>query len=69
MAKRINQPFPFQGPPKFNQIVIFGLKIYHLATLAVRSIMMAFFRNRNPSSPGMTWGNVGTPGNDKNSLL
>jgi hypothetical protein len=27
------QPFPFQGPPKFSQIGIFGLKIYHLATL------------------------------------
>jgi hypothetical protein len=27
------QPFPCQGPPKFTQIVFFGLKIYHLATL------------------------------------
>jgi hypothetical protein len=26
-------PFPFQGPPKFTQIGIFGLKIKHLATL------------------------------------
>jgi hypothetical protein len=25
-----------QGPPKFTQIDIFGLKIYHLATLADR---------------------------------
>jgi hypothetical protein len=25
--------FPFQGPPMFTQIRIFGLKIYHLATL------------------------------------
>jgi hypothetical protein len=25
--------FPFQGPPKFTQIRIFGLKINHLATL------------------------------------
>jgi hypothetical protein len=24
--------FPVRGPPKFTQIVIFGLKIYHLAT-------------------------------------
>jgi hypothetical protein len=24
----IYQPFQFQGPPKFTQIVIFGLKIY-----------------------------------------
>jgi hypothetical protein len=29
------QPFPFQGPPKFTQIGIFGLKIYRLATLAL----------------------------------
>jgi hypothetical protein len=27
------QHFPFQGPPNFTQIVIFGLKINHLATL------------------------------------
>jgi hypothetical protein len=29
----IHQPFSIQGPPKFTQIGIFGLKIYHLATL------------------------------------
>jgi hypothetical protein len=29
----IYQPFPFQGPPKFTQIGLFGLKIYNLATL------------------------------------
>jgi hypothetical protein len=28
------EPFPLQGPPKFTRIWIFGLKIYHLATLA-----------------------------------
>jgi hypothetical protein len=27
--------FPFQGPPNFNQIGIFGLKINHLATLVL----------------------------------
>jgi hypothetical protein len=27
------QPFPFQGPPKFILIGIFGLKKHHLATL------------------------------------
>jgi hypothetical protein len=27
------QNFPFQGPPKYTQIGIFGLKINHLATL------------------------------------
>jgi hypothetical protein len=31
---KICQPFPIQGPPKFTQIAIFGLKIYHLATRA-----------------------------------
>jgi hypothetical protein len=30
---RIYQAFLFKGPPKFTQIRIFGLKIYHLATL------------------------------------
>jgi hypothetical protein len=29
----IFQPLPFPGPPKFTQIGIFGIKIYHLATL------------------------------------
>jgi hypothetical protein len=29
----MHQHFPFQGPPKFTQIWIFGLKINHLATL------------------------------------
>jgi hypothetical protein len=32
-GQRIYQPFPIQGPPKFTQIGIFGLKIYQLATL------------------------------------
>jgi hypothetical protein len=30
---KTNQHFPIQGPPKFTQIGIFGLKINHLATL------------------------------------
>jgi hypothetical protein len=30
---KIYQHFPFQGLPKFTQIFIFGLQIYHLATL------------------------------------
>jgi hypothetical protein len=34
---KIYQYFPFQGPPKFTQIRIFGLKINHLATLLGRS--------------------------------
>jgi hypothetical protein len=32
-GQRIQQPFPFQGPPKFTQIGIYGLKICLLATL------------------------------------
>jgi hypothetical protein len=30
---RINQPYRFQGHPKFTQIRSFGLKIYQLATI------------------------------------
>jgi hypothetical protein len=33
MAIKIPQHFPFKGPPKYTQIGIFGLQIYHLATL------------------------------------
>jgi hypothetical protein len=32
---KIYQHFPFQDPSKFTQFGIFGLKTYHLATLAV----------------------------------
>jgi hypothetical protein len=32
-GQRIYNPFPFQGPPKFTQNCIFGLKINRLATL------------------------------------
>jgi hypothetical protein len=32
---KIYQHFPFQGPPKFTKIGIFGLKINHLATLVI----------------------------------
>jgi hypothetical protein len=32
---RLYRPFPFPGPPKFTQIGILGLKIYHLANLQV----------------------------------
>jgi hypothetical protein len=30
---KIFQHFPFHGPLKFTQIAIFGMKIFHLATL------------------------------------
>jgi hypothetical protein len=33
MGHKIYQPFSFQGPSKFTQIEIFGLKTYQLATL------------------------------------
>jgi hypothetical protein len=32
-GNKMHQLRPLQGPPKFTQIDIFGLKIYHLATL------------------------------------
>jgi hypothetical protein len=35
MAIEYANLFPFLGPPKFTQIGIFGLKIYHRATLVV----------------------------------
>jgi hypothetical protein len=33
----MDQHLPLQGPPKFTQIGIFGLKIYHLATLPFKA--------------------------------
>jgi hypothetical protein len=30
---KIKQHFPFQGTPKYTQIEIFGMQMYHLATL------------------------------------
>jgi hypothetical protein len=35
-GRKIDQHCPFQVPPKCTQIGIFGLKIYYLATLALR---------------------------------
>jgi hypothetical protein len=32
-GRDMHQHFPFQGPPKFTQIAMFGLKIFYLATL------------------------------------
>jgi hypothetical protein len=47
MAKEYTyQTFPFQGPPKFTQIGISGLKTNHLATLVmqpVRPVVGKFF--------------------------
>jgi hypothetical protein len=37
-GRLIWQHLPFQDPPKFTQIGIFGLKICHLATLVVSRI-------------------------------
>jgi hypothetical protein len=44
----INQHLPLQDPPRLNQIWIFGLKIFHLATLFVR-------RFRNISKTELPW--------------
>jgi hypothetical protein len=35
---KIYQHLPLQKPPKFTQILIFGLKLYHLATLVTGSV-------------------------------
>jgi hypothetical protein len=37
---KIYQHFPFQGPPKYTQIWIFGHKINYLATLLGSSVML-----------------------------
>jgi hypothetical protein len=42
---KIFQPFPIQGPPKFTQIGIFSLKIYHLATLLQTQRVTHFYRS------------------------
>jgi hypothetical protein len=36
--KYLHQYFPSQGMPEFNNICIFGMKIYHLATLIQRIV-------------------------------
>jgi hypothetical protein len=33
MAVNYTKHFPFQGPPEYTQLGIFGMKINHLATL------------------------------------
>jgi hypothetical protein len=38
--RKIYEPFAMQGPPKFIHIVIFGLKIYHLATLVTSRVYL-----------------------------
>jgi hypothetical protein len=43
---KIYQDFPFRGPPKYTQIGIFGLKIYHLATLYVATFWSIGHRPR-----------------------
>jgi hypothetical protein len=46
------QPFPLQGTPKFTQSGIFGMKIYHLATLSITSRdMNPYFGRENDFSP------------------
>jgi hypothetical protein len=38
VAIKIYQHLPLEEPPKFAQIAIFGLKIYHLATLVLEHV-------------------------------
>jgi hypothetical protein len=46
----IYQHLPLHDPPKYNQIGIFGLKIYHLATLANSlDLFCSFFKTTTPS--------------------
>jgi hypothetical protein len=35
-SRTIYHHFPIQGPPKHTKIGIFGMKLYHLATLHLR---------------------------------
>jgi hypothetical protein len=43
---KIYQLFPMYGPPKYTEIGIFGLKIYHLANLNSEDRKLAnLFRN------------------------
>jgi hypothetical protein len=46
---RIYQLFKFQGPPKFAQIWILGLKIYHLATLVMSMESLKGFYGNPPT--------------------
>jgi hypothetical protein len=43
---KTNQNLPVQDPPKFTQIGIFDLKIYHLATLSVTTQWFVLIGNR-----------------------
>jgi hypothetical protein len=51
---------PLQDPPKFAQIAIFGLKICHLATLALttcRAVIVSdsFFKNAKNKKTFSVW--------------
>jgi hypothetical protein len=45
---RIYQLFSFQGPHEFTQILIFGLKTYHLATLCGTTFVGVAEENQKP---------------------
>jgi hypothetical protein len=50
MAVKYTNIVPFQGPPKYTQIGIFGMKIYHLADLflsATRKVESFFIQMSN----------------------
>jgi hypothetical protein len=56
---KINQHLPLQDPTKFTQIGIFGLKIYHLATLIERTKLFHGPKNFQPqisdTNPNTEW--------------
>jgi hypothetical protein len=45
MSIKYTKYFPFQGTPKYTQIVIVGMKIYHLATLLDAHTELFFIEN------------------------
>jgi hypothetical protein len=47
---KIDQDFQLQGPPKFTQIGIFRLKVYHLATLGALLAQVIIFYKKKKSS-------------------
>jgi hypothetical protein len=45
----IYQHVPFQGPPKYTQIGIFGMQIFHLATLMTTAVEKRHLAQLNKS--------------------
>jgi hypothetical protein len=51
---KIYKNFPFYGLPTFIQMGIFGLKIYHLATLSLTTDTVPLRKSRCDEKPSMT---------------